>query len=468
MVSVKGKYLTDFPHLLDEIDHEKNKDIDVSKIKAGSSKDIYWICNYCNDSYKRCPNHRTGNNLGCPKNKCRLKRSSEKTRKEGSVKGKLLIEFPHLLQELDNEKNKEIDISELQAGSNVDIYWICNYCNDSYKRCPNHRTRNNSGCPKRDCMLKKRSQTNNERFGWEPKYHLPQRVVKERDVKGDDGEEIWKDLPPELKLSKYQVSSQGRLKNKQTQRIFKVKPHIHGYISKRLILDDNSQKSFLYHVLVAKTFIENPDNKPTVNHINIIKHDNRVCNLEWATCSEQNYKENRKPYKTPNNAKPVYQMDLNGNIIKKWDKIKDAEVALSVSSKNICKVLAKQRTHTGGFKWTYVEINDYIDNEVWKKVPLGEDYQEVYASSLGRVRKNNKTTTGTKRESGYYDIKVYNVKDKKRYSFRVHRLVCMAFHENPENKPYVNHKDLNKSNNTADNLEWVTNKENINHFHKNK
>lgn len=46
---------------------------------------------------------------------------------------------------------------------------------------------------------------------------------------------------------------------------------------------------------------------------------------------------------------------------------------------------------------------------------------------------------------------------------RVHRLVCQAFIQNPQNKPEVNHKDLNKANNNLDNLEWVTGHENYLH-----
>jgi len=73
----------------------------------------------------------------------------------------------------------------------------------------------------------------------------------------------------------------------------------------------------------------------------------------------------------------------------------------------------------------------------------------------------NKYLKQSESKTGYL---VVNIRiNNKRVPAYIHRLVAEAFIANTDNKPEVNHKDGNKHNNTVDNLEWVTNKENIEH-----
>lgn len=68
--------------------------------------------------------------------------------------------------------------------------------------------------------------------------------------------------------------------------------------------------------------------------------------------------------------------------------------------------------------------------------------------------------------NGYLKVCLY--KNNNQYNFLVHRLVAETFIPNPENKPCINHIDLDKTNNNVNNLEWVTYKENNNHADHNR
>ena len=63
---------------------------------------------------------------------------------------------------------------------------------------------------------------------------------------------------------------------------------------------------------------------------------------------------------------------------------------------------------------------------------------------------------------GYYSVQLYKDNGKPNNLY-VHRLVCDAFLDNPKNKKTVNHKDGNRWNNLINNLEWATQKENMQH-----
>ena len=94
--------------------------------------------------------------------------------------------------------------------------------------------------------------------------------------------------------------------------------------------------------------------------------------------------------------------------------------------------------------------------EVWKQLI---NYDKYEVSSLGNV-KNKKTGRILKPAcNGGYMI-VGLCKNGKGSTIPIHRLVASEFISNPENKPQVNHKDKNRSNNSVSNLEWVTALEN--------
>lgn len=106
--------------------------------------------------------------------------------------------------------------------------------------------------------------------------------------------------------------------------------------------------------------------------------------------------------------------------------------------------------------------------EVWKKI---DGYNGLYeVSNTGKVRswkkrnggkRKNPKIIGKPKDSSYGYVALYNSEGSKTET--VHRIVANHFIPNPENKPCVNHKDGDKTNNCVDNLEWCTYSENINH-----
>ena len=94
--------------------------------------------------------------------------------------------------------------------------------------------------------------------------------------------EEWRSIS---EYGNYQVSNIGRVKNVDTHRILKPNIRQNGYY--QICLSQNNSKTQLYiHRLVAQEFIENPDNKNVVDHMNRNRADNTIKNLRWVSNAE--------------------------------------------------------------------------------------------------------------------------------------------------------------------------------------
>jgi hypothetical protein len=97
--------------------------------------------------------------------------------------------------------------------------------------------------------------------------------------------------------------------------------------------------------------------------------------------------------------------------------------------------------------------------EIWKDIPGYEGLYQV--SNTGKIKSFSKFSPPSGRilktsvSRGYVWVRLFN-KDKKYKNHTIHRLVANAFVPNPNNYKEVNHKDENKQNNNADNLEWCS------------
>ena len=178
----------------------------------------------------------------------------------------------------------------------------------------------------------------------------------------------------------YEVSSEGnvrsvdrviRYKNGHYQkfksRTLKPKITMQGYEQVDLS-KNNKVKQVKVHRLVAENFVSNPYGKPQINHIDGIKLNNNVRNLEWCTAEyNMNYgtamQRAKETYAShydrsaiaKNNAikKKVIQYTLDGKYIKEWDSLTDIQNELGFCRSNISKCCEGKYKQANNFIWKF-------------------------------------------------------------------------------------------------------------------
>lgn len=176
--------------------------------------------------------------------------------------------------------------------------------------------------------------------------------------------ETWKEVRGYAGL--YEVSDLGRVRSlgrtckaksnsrqRKKARILTQEITIHGYCRVRLFDASGKAKHFAVHRLVAATFIGESDLE--INHINEIKTDNRLSNLEYCT-SKENCNHGTRNARISDKlkgigAKKVAKLDDNGNILKIYNSRIEAQRETGVDARHIAKCCAGARKRAGGYYW---------------------------------------------------------------------------------------------------------------------
>ena len=155
---------------------------------------------------------------------------------------------------------------------------------------------------------------------------------------------------------KYSVSDRGEVRNNKTSRILKPVATYNGYlrvpINKRLCR---------IHILVANAFIGEKGDGYQINHKDGNKKNNAVENLEWCTARENilhAYKNGLKEVCFDNIKKPrpVRQLSVDGELIKEYNSIKDAERETGFDNSGIAKACKGKQKTAYGYIWRYASL----------------------------------------------------------------------------------------------------------------
>lgn len=171
--------------------------------------------------------------------------------------------------------------------------------------------------------------------------------------------EIWKDIPGFE--NHYQASNLGNIRSLKTMfpRILKQHENEDGYLIVSLYVY-GYRRTKKVHRLIAETFIENPENKPEINHLDEVKSNNFVENLEWSTRFENNNhglrnEKSRNSLLNGSLSKKVYQYDMDLNLIKVWESSSEAG-RNGFNFSNICSCCRGERKTHKNFIWSWVKL----------------------------------------------------------------------------------------------------------------
>eukprot|EP00438_Fugacium_kawagutii_P020112 Skav226964 [mRNA] locus=scaffold51:258639:259586:- [translate_table: standard] len=206
-----------------------------------------------------------------------------------------------------------------------------------------------------------------------------------------------------------------------------------------------------------------------VHHKDGSKSNNRLDNLEYVTPSQNliySFAASTRLDTWHIQSKPVLWRAIGSPTWERCFSVTAAGKELGLSASTVSKC-CHNKSQVKGIEFRFQDLQEpSTEGETWLPMcnpATGAEVPGRFVSSQGRITSPyGHTSQGSLHASGYYRTQVLG------QTVHVHRLVASTFLGPAESsRVFVNHKDLNKQNNTVDNLEYVTAAENIAHFHAN-
>lgn len=271
--------------------------------------------------------------------------------------------------------------------------------------------------------------------------------------------EIWKQIIYKGVITNYEASTHGRIRNIKTKYILKQHKCLEGYCYTNLYIN-RLPKTLIVHPLIISTFKSNPKNLKHVNHIDMVRDNNHIDNLEWTTCSDNQKHAVKNNLNRKSIKKIIYQFSDSEkiNIINIFPSVSETALALNIHIDTVMSNLTgKTRSKKYFFDYAIkrnviTDVNDLVDFEPVKNHPRYLIHRDGRVYSF-RTKQFLKPIL----KKGYHHLSLNTI------PYIVHRLVAMQYLPNPDNKEFVNHKDGNKINNHVNNLEWSSVSENTQH-----
>lgn len=213
----------------------------------------------------------------------------------------------------------------------------------------------------------------------------------------------------------YLVSDTGIIINKKGK---ELKQQIQNGYAHCTLTYNKKIKRCNVHRLVAFAFIDNPENKPQVNHIDGNRVNNNVSNLEWCTAKENAIHAVNTGLRQQGRNRPVIQYSMDGNRMMIFQSLTEAEKQTGTLASKISLCCSRKRRSTNNYQWRYADdkqdvvkiekkwssgnkVAQYDKNDIL--IAVYNSYSEAARAVNGEESAISRICSGTnQRHKGFY------------------------------------------------------------------